>query len=213
MDPFSLIAMERRRLADALAGLTPQEWNQPSLCGAWSNHEVAAHLNVPFETGAFTFVGALLKARGSFDVANERVAKQLAARMDPAACVEGLRANAKHRFTPPGYGPEAPLTDTVVHGEDILRPLGRSVTVSKEALAAVMHFMTSRKANRGFGVISVDDVHFEPNDVDVSIGHGGQVVNGPALAMVCVLVGRQAFLDDLTGPGADLLRDRLTSSR
>ena len=209
MDPFSLIAAERRRLADELDGLATAAWEQPSLCGRWTNHEVIAHLNVPFEIGTPTFLLALAKARGNFDVANHRLAADLARRLDPAACVAGLRARAKDRFTPPGYGPEAPLTDVIVHGEDILRPLGRSVAVAEPALAAVLHFMTSRKATRGFGVISVDDVHFEPTDVDVSIGHGGQIVTGPALSMVCVLVGRPVFLDDLSGPGADLLRSRL----
>lgn len=209
MDPFVLIAAERRRLADALEGLTLEEWAQPSLCGEWTNHEVIAHLNVPFEVGTLAFARAMFKARGSFDRANSVLAKDLAVRMDPLQCVASLRDHAKDRFTPPGYGPEAPLTDVIVHGEDILRQLGRSVDVAEPALAAVLHFMTSRKANRGFGVISVDDVHFEPDDVDVSIGHGGQIVNGPALSMVCVLVGRRAFLDDLSGPGAELLRSRL----
>lgn len=209
MDPFALIAVERRRLAKALMELTPEQWSAPSLCGNWSNHEVAAHLNVPFELKTIPFLIGLAKARGNFDRANERFAQELASRMSPEECVAGLKANAKHRFTPPGYGPEAPLTDVIVHGEDILRPLGQSVRVDPAATAAVLHFMMSRKAQKGFGVMSVDDVHFEPNDVDVSIGHGGQVVNGPALSMVGVLVGRKVFLDDLTGPGADLLRSRM----
>ena len=33
---------------------------------------------------------------------------------------------ADSRFTPPGLGPQAPLTDVVVHGQDIRRPLGIS---------------------------------------------------------------------------------------
>lgn len=209
MDPFTLIVAERRRLADALADLSPGEWAQPSLCGAWSNHEVAAHLNVPFCTSSWGFLVAMVKARGNFDQVNERLATDLAREMGPKACVEGLRANATNRWTPPGYGPEAPLTDVLVHGEDILRPLGRSLQVSEHSLSAVLHFMTSRKADRGFGVISIDDVHFEPTDVDVSIGHGGQVVTGPAMSMIGVLLRRRTFLDDLSGPGADLLRTRV----
>lgn len=209
MDPFSLIAAERRRLADELDELTAGEWAEASLCGAWSNHEVIAHLNVPFEVGTTSFLIEMVKAKGNFDRANQRLAVDLARRLDPPSCVAGLRTHAKDRFTPPGYGPEAPLTDVIVHGEDVLRPLGRSVAVAEPALSAVLHFMTSRKATRGFGVMSVDDVHFEPSDVDISIGHGGKIVTGPALSMVCALVGRPVFLDDLSGPGADLLRSRI----
>ena len=34
------------------------------------------------------------------------------------------RARATSRFTPPGHGPTAPLTDLQIHGQDIRRPLG-----------------------------------------------------------------------------------------
>ena len=57
-------AQAGRSLADALDGLSDSEWEQPSLCGAWSNHQVAAHLNAPFAVPKLTFVVAIAKARG-----------------------------------------------------------------------------------------------------------------------------------------------------
>src|SRR4051812_7411282 len=101
MDTFALIATERRSLADALDGLGPDDWTQPSLCGSWTTHQVAAHLNAPFAVGKGTFVIEIVKARGSFDKANEKVAIDLAAKLDPGACIAGLRTNADSRFTPP----------------------------------------------------------------------------------------------------------------
>jgi uncharacterized protein (TIGR03083 family) len=205
MDPFALVEAERLRLADALTPLTADEWTRPSLCGAWTNHQVAAHLNAPFAVSAPAFIVAMVKARGSFDRANERVANDLARRLDPTACVAGLRANAASHFTPPGFGPEAPLTDTIVHGGDILRPLGRTVDVDADALTAALTFVTSRKAARGFGAVDTTGIRIEPDDVDWSAGTGA-VVTGPARSVICALVGRTAFLDDLAGPGADALR-------
>lgn len=205
MDTFALVEAERRRLADALGTLTAAEWAQPSLCGAWTNHQVAAHLNAPFAVSTPAFIVAMVKARGSFDRANERVAVDLANRLDPAACVAGLRANAASRFTPPGFGPEAPLTDTIVHGGDILRPLGRSVDIDRDALAVALSFVTSGRANRGFGAVDPAVLRVDPDDLDWTAGTGA-LVTGPARSLICALVGRAPFVDDLAGPGVDVLR-------
>ena len=207
MDRFSLIAAERRSLADALDGLAEDDWTQPSLCGAWTTHQVAAHLNAPFEVPKLAFVVAIAKARGSFDRANERVAVALAERMDPAACVAGLRTHADSHFTPPGFGPEAPLTDTIVHGGDILRPVGRDLEVAAAALEVSLRFIAGRKARRGFGAVSSDGLQVAPTDLDLVIGDGARL-EGPARSLIAALAGRTPFLDDLTGPGVELLRTR-----
>ena len=128
MDVFPLIAAERIRLADALDGLSADDWAAPSLCTGWSVHVVAAHLNAPWEATFPTVLVEVVKARslaGGFD----RLARRLADTLDPAACVTGLRDHAGSRFTPPGFGPEAPLSDVIVHGADMLQPLGRSVAI------------------------------------------------------------------------------------
>ena len=43
----NLVAGERRDLAAVLAGLTPEQWDAPSLCTGWRVREVAAHLSLP----------------------------------------------------------------------------------------------------------------------------------------------------------------------
>ncbi|HWJ97709.1 MAG TPA: maleylpyruvate isomerase family mycothiol-dependent enzyme, partial [Acidimicrobiales bacterium] len=179
MDTFALVADERRSLAGVLESLSADDWTQPSLCGAWSTHQVAAHLNVPFAVGSLTFVVEIAKALGRFDKANERVAVDLATRLSPAECIAGLRANADSRFTPPMFGPEAPLTDTIVHGGDILQPVGRTVAVAPEALSVSLPFITSAKARRGFGAVSADGLRIAPTDLDLTIGDGEELA-GPA---------------------------------
>lgn len=122
MDPFAAIAAERRALADQLTGLTPAQRQTPSLCRGWSVHVVLAHLVVPIEVGLPAFGLAILRARGSFHRANDRLARRHAERSFEEL-LEVLRTKADHRFTPPGEGPEAPLVDVLVHGLDIRRPL------------------------------------------------------------------------------------------
>jgi uncharacterized protein (TIGR03083 family) len=208
MSTFDLVAAERRRLADALEHLDEPDWALPSLCGAWTTHQVAAHLNAPFAVNRLAFVVEIAKALGNFDRANERVAVDLAVRLDPAACIAGLRANADSHFTPPMFGPEAPLTDTIIHGADILQPAGRTLAVAPEALAISLPFIASTKARRGFGAVDATGLVLAPTDVDLVIGQGERI-EGPGRSIVCAVAGRRPFLDDLTGPGVDLLRSRL----
>lgn len=210
MDAFALVAAERRSLADALAALAPDAWTQPSLCGAWTTHQVAAHLNAPFEVGTGAFAIAIARSFGNFDKANERVAIDLAERLDPAACIAGLRANAESRFTPPLFGPEAPLTDTIVHGGDILQPTGGTVAVAPAALAVSLPFLTTAKARRGFGAVDASGLLLAPTDLDLTVGEGDRI-EGPGRSLVCALAGRAPFLGDLSGPGVDVLRSRLRS--
>ncbi len=207
-DVFPLIAAERVRLADALATLTPAEWEAPSLCTGWTVHVVAAHLNAPWEVSLPSVLVDVARARsleGGFD----RVARRVADRLDPAACVAGLRENAASRFTPPGSGPEAPLTDVIVHGADMLVPSGRSVAVDPVAVATSLEFLAGGRAKGFVPRGRRDGLVFEASDLDLRVGRGAGVVRGPALALCTVLCGRTALVDRLSGEGLATLVARL----
>jgi uncharacterized protein (TIGR03083 family) len=208
VDVFPLIAAERIRLADTLDGLSADDWAAPSLCTGWSVHVVAAHLNAPWEATFPNVLVEVAKARslaGGFD----RLARRLAGSLDPAACVAGLRDHAGSRFTPPGFGPEAPLSDVIVHGADMLQPLGRSVAIDPVALATSLEFL-ARGRSKGFVPKGrIDGLAFEASDLDVRCGPGNTVVRGPALALCATLCGRRAFLDQLSGDGLAVLASRL----
>ena len=49
-DLFRRTAANRRRAADLLAGLTPEQWSTPSLCAGWTVRELAGHLIMPMKT-------------------------------------------------------------------------------------------------------------------------------------------------------------------
>jgi uncharacterized protein (TIGR03083 family) len=208
VDTFAAIADERRGLADLLSGLTGEQRAVQSLCAEWSVHDVAAHLVVPLEVSTSRFALTMLACRGSFDRANVRLTRRQARR--PADEIAGiLRAKAETRFTPPGAGPEAPLTDVLVHGLDIRWPLGLAREVPEERLVTSLAFLTSRS---GRGLVprgALDGVRLEADDVDWAHG-SGPTVRGAADALLLATTGRTAALAHLSGDGLPSLRTRLT---
>lgn len=121
-DLFSDIATQRRQIADTLEQFTPDQWSTPSLCQGWTIQEVADHLTAGWNIGVSRFALRMIRAGGRFARANQRFGHRLGAR-PPEEIIADLRANANHRFTPPGSGPEAPLTDCIIHAQDMLVPI------------------------------------------------------------------------------------------
>src|SRR3712207_6736008 len=87
----------------------------------------------------------MLVCRGDFDRANVRLTREQA-RRPVGGLTEVLRRKAGSRFTPPGAGPEAPLTDLLVHGLDIRWPLGLHRDVPAERLQKSLTYLTAAPA-------------------------------------------------------------------
>ncbi|NHC22246.1 maleylpyruvate isomerase family mycothiol-dependent enzyme [Nocardioides sp. IC4_145] len=210
MDLFEEIADERRALADLLTGLAPEAQATPSLCAEWDVHAVVGHLVVPLEVGLAKFALAMVRSRGSFDRANARLAREWAQR--PFEELLGvLRERAESRFTPPGMGPEAPLTDLLVHGLDVRWPLGIEREVPAGRLRATLDFVAGAPG----GIVppgSLDGLRFEADDLDWAAGDG-PTVSGRAEALLLGLTGRSAALGHLDGDGLATLRGRLSAAR
>lgn len=173
-DPFDLIEQERRRLADLAETWSPEQWDVPSLAEGWRVREVLAHLTMPFSVALPGLMLGLVRNRGNFDRFADRWARDTASSRPPAELAVALRANAAGRFTPPGMGPGAPLTDLVVHGLDVRIPLGLDPTDSSVAARTeALRFLTGR-AGKHFGLRA--DVfttrRFEATDLDWAHGTG-----------------------------------------
>lgn len=208
MDLFAEIADERLRLADLLATLTTEQMRTPSLCEAWTVRDVGAHLLMPLITPGSKFGLAFIRHRFNFDRASEALTASVARRSD-AELVAGLRENAASRFTPPGMGPQAPLTDVVIHGQDIRRPLGLKREFPSRRLTVVLEFLTGPDARRGFVPASrIAGLRFIATDVDWSTGTGPEVI-GSGEAVMMAVAGRGVALADLTGAGVADLETRL----
>ena len=206
MDTFAEIADERRGLAALVSGLTAEQQATQSLCGAWTVHDVVAHLVVPLEVGIPKFLLAMLASRGNFDRANVRLTREQA-RRPFGELTEVLRQEADSRFTPPGSGPEAPLTDLLVHGLDIRWPLGLPRDIPEERVHTSLTFLTTA-SGASLAKGTLDGLRFEATDLDWAHGSGPPVI-GNADALLLAITGRPAALDHLSGEGVPTLRGRL----
>jgi uncharacterized protein (TIGR03083 family) len=207
VDTFAEIADERRSVADLMSGLTAEQLAAQSLCHQWSVHDVFAHLIVPLEVGIPRFLLTMLACRGSFDRANVRLTREQA-RRPSKEIVEVLRRKADARFTPPGSGPEAPLTDLLVHSLDICWPLGLTRAIPEERLRTSLTFLTGAP---GGGLVRkgrLDGLRLEASDLDWAHG-SGPTVSGNAQALLLAITGRTSALELLDGDGVPTLRGRL----
>ncbi len=196
---FAQAAAHRRRTADILEGLTPEQWATPSLCGNWTVQQVAGHLTAGWNIGMGKFMWGLVKARGDFNVANSRFAEQLGSR-SPAEIIADLRDNADDRFTPPGIGSEAPLSDAFVHALDMFIPLGIDYDVPLADIEPIMPVFVTKKSRRVRGNDYEETLSWRATDSDWShINDGAPEISGPILALLLALYGRGDALGQLEG--------------
>jgi uncharacterized protein (TIGR03083 family) len=206
-DHWADIAEQRVALAATLESLTPDQWATPSLCGVWTVRHVAAHLAAPLRQSLVptiaSFTVGMLKAGGSFERANVAYVDS-EARRPTTEVVADLRTHADSRFHPPGFGSEAPLTEILVHGQDILVPLGLVGDPPAALWRPVLDFVVTRKARRGFVPKPPPVLRYVATDVDWAFGSGDEI-HGPARALALALMGRPALSDQLDGPGVGAL--------
>jgi uncharacterized protein (TIGR03083 family) len=204
VDIWATIADERARLLELFEGLTPEQWDQPSLCGTWTMHELLAHLVYAADPPFRSFVAELVKARGSFDRANERVAAAEAERSHPDLLAR-YRERLDKRFAPPGLGPKAPLSDVILHSFDARIPLGLpSADRPVERYEPVLELLFSRSARVGFVPTGRPSLRWVAADHAGSHGSGDEV-RGTMADLALAASGRGARLDQLTGPGQPAL--------
>ena len=208
-DVFALVADHRRRAVALFEGLDAAQWAAPSLCAGWTVRDVAGHLVVPFEVSAPSLLLEVVRQRGSFDRAMDRVSRRVAQR-PTAELIEVLRAHTGSRFTPPGQGPEAPLADLSIHLHDVARPLGLDLTLPPTSWRLVLDYFMSTRSRRAFvPAARLAGLSFTTTDQRWSAG-AGQEVRGTSAAVALALAGRTAVLDELDGRGLDRLRARLS---
>lgn len=201
---WDTIAEERLAFADLLDTLTPEQWATPSLCEAWTVHGVVAHLVSAQDSGAGAKLVAFARGWGSPRRATEVLARQYADR-SPADLVAWLREHADARFSPPGMGPRAPLTDVMVHRLDVAVPLGIVVDRPPEPWGPVLDLLTGHVPMLGVVRRGFPRAAYRATDLDWRHGSGHEV-RAPAHVLGSVLSGRPALAPELAGPGATAVR-------
>ncbi|MDT2010241.1 maleylpyruvate isomerase family mycothiol-dependent enzyme [Rhodococcus opacus] len=77
------VIAERQDLATVLDGLTPEQWDAPTLCAGWRVREVLAHITMPYRYSMPRFAVEMIKARGNFNRMSDRRARADADALTP----------------------------------------------------------------------------------------------------------------------------------
>jgi uncharacterized protein (TIGR03083 family) len=192
-----MIAAQRTELASALGELAPGEWDEPTLCTGWRVREVVAHITMPFRYSRRRFLVELAKSRGRFNDMSDRVARRDAAQMSPADLTEAVKSNVGHPWKPPGGGYQGALAHDVIHGLDIMVPLGLARPVPEDRLRLILPGSTTDRSVRYFGV-DLEEIELRASDIDWSLG-SGTPLTGTAQDLLLVLCGRTLPAGTLTG--------------
>jgi len=203
--PWPTIHAERKALAADLASLTDEQWATPSLCGGWTVREVLGHMT---STAAMTPPKFFARLAGSGFRFNAMTAKGVAQECEgtPADTLRRFGEHVDSSTHPPGPV-DTWLGETIVHSEDIRRPLAIAHDYPVDAVTRVID--SYRKSNLLIGGKNrAAGLTLRATDADWTAGTGPEVT-GPALAILLAVAGRGAGADGLTGDGVATLRSRL----
>jgi uncharacterized protein (TIGR03083 family) len=205
MDTWQMIRTERASLVDALAALPESAWDRPSLCTGWSVREVVGHM---ISTASLTpprFFMNMAASGFQFDRMARRNIQNVTAGRTNKDLVEDFRARVDSRNAPPGPTISW-LGETIVHGEDVFRAVNGYRDHPIEHVIAVADFY--KNSNLLIGAKRrITGVTLRATDTDWQHGSGPEV-SGPAIALLLAMTGRKPALDDLTGDGVAVLRQR-----
>jgi uncharacterized protein (TIGR03083 family) len=205
-DVWSVVHAERRALADDLGGLTPERWQTPSLCEGRTVEQTLAHMTATAKMTPPKFLLKMAAAGFRFDrMTDAGVAVESTG--GPAATLERFRGVERSTSGPPGPATSW-LGETLVHAEDIRRPLRLAHAYPADAVTRVIDFYAGSNVLIG-GKSRVAGLTLSATDAKWSRG-SGPVVEGPAMALLMATAGRRAVLEQLGGPGLEALRTRMT---
>jgi uncharacterized protein (TIGR03083 family) len=199
------VAAERNEVCDLLESLTSDQWDAPTLCDEWRVRDVVGHLILGSEKIHYgrTIVDF---AKNRFNMNTLLAATAIReGNKAPEDLLKTLREHAASETRPPMTKPEDMLADTMIHGQDIRRPLGMPRTIPPERAIIVLDtmknvgFLGNKKRIAGLKLVATD--------IDWSHGDGPEVT-GPAEALLMAMCGRRVALEDLTGDGVATMRSR-----
>jgi uncharacterized protein (TIGR03083 family) len=204
---WPLIHAERAALAADLADLSEQRWATQSLCDLFSVREVLAHLTAGASLNPVRWMAGVIRCRFDFD---RQVAKRLAEHLGatPADTLAGFRLVIT-RTTKPPLPVVAMLGETIVHGEDIRRPLGLERDYPVTTLTTVADYYQGSD----LPVLAkkrVSGLRLTATDGPFTAGAGPRL-SGTTLALVMAMAGRALYCDELDGDGVAILRERFAA--
>jgi len=199
---------ERGDLLALLRELTPAQWDAPSLCTDWRVRDVATHVVSYDELSVPATVATFLRGGLRTGKVNQ-VALIRYRELDTEAIVDLVARHLRPSGLPAGFRGGIALTDGTIHHQDIRRALRLPRTIPEHRLVPVLSFSlgsptlpTKGNANR---------LRLVATDVDWTAGDGPEVT-GPGEALLMAAAGRASALNDLSGDGLPILRDRVSTA-
>lgn len=192
--------------------LDDASFDRPSLCEDWAVRDVLGHMSVGHTTPLPEMVVRIGKYGFNVTKASFTESQRFAAGKSPAELREFWDTVMVAQHPRKGISKMIPANagflDHLVHHQDIRRPLGADRDVPEERLVRALE-LTATVGNKMFNPKkTVAGLRLEPTDVAWSSGDG-PVVAGPGEAIVMAAAGRRVALDDLSGNGVAVLRERL----
>jgi uncharacterized protein (TIGR03083 family) len=196
---------EREDFADFLDGLSPEQWEQPSLCELWRVRDVVAHVISYEELSrwqlAWRFAkGGLVPPRVNAIGVAEYVGRS------PRQLSELMRTCMPPRGLTSAFGGMIALVDGMIHQQDIRRPLGIGRVIPPQRLQRVLDIALRSPATRG--ARKARGVRLVASDLDWDYGDGLEVA-GPGEAILMAMAGRPDALNQLSGFGKAVLAQRI----
>jgi uncharacterized protein (TIGR03083 family) len=195
---------ERAALVQDLTDYEHLDWATPSLCSGWDVRDVVAHLAATATLSLTKFAGELVVAGFR---PNRITEKQIHAGRQRSAlqALDALRSAIYATASPP-QPTITRVIEIVVHCEDIRRPLQIARAYDTTHIARALSYLSR---DHRFGAKNlIQGLQLCATDADIAIGQGGRV-EGPAVSLLLAASGRRQVVDELAGPGCQLLRQRM----
>lgn len=201
---WAIVRPEREALAEDLEPIDGAAWTTASMCPGWTVRDVLAHMTALARMTPRVFVSKVLASGFNLsrlqarDISLEKgnsVEETLARFRGVASRRNGLPGQAKTL-----------IGETLMHAEDIRRPLGIEHDYPIAALVTVANHYKGSNLVAGTKR-RITGLSLKATDIDWSTG-SGPVVSGPMLSILLAMAGRHAAIADLEGEGAELLRSR-----
>jgi uncharacterized protein (TIGR03083 family) len=204
VDIWPVVHTERSALVADLSPLSEDQWSTTSLCNEWTVRDVVAHMTGTAKITPGSFFPKLVGSGFSLGrlqakaIAQERGSSGA----DALSHFEAVVSSSKG---PPGPR-DTMLGETIIHAEDIRRPLGLEHEYPTSAVVEVADFY--KGSNLIIGAKKrISGLSLRATDTEWSHGSGPEVA-GPVMALLMAMTGRKAVLDDLSGDGVAALRER-----
>jgi uncharacterized protein (TIGR03083 family) len=211
-DYDALRLAELASISEYLHELSDEQWDTPSLCDGWRVRDVVSHMCVGYTTPMPSMLAKVAKRGFSVPRASREESIAFGTAHSPQeilALLDAIHTTNIRKGIAKVIKPSEGLVDHVIHHQDIRRPLGRPRAVPEDRLRAALDVMPGLAGFVG-AKARVAGLRLVATDLDWSHGSGPEV-SGAGEALLLAASGRTVTLDELSGEGVAVLRQRLAA--